>query len=203
MVGNWLVTSDATGIPIDTLKHWKHTDWWKEAEAEIRASRNIKVSGNLSKIVEKAATHLEDRIENGDYLFQRDGTLTRKPLGGRELSEIVSKAIDKQVLLDKLITAPEIREEAVMDRLKSIEEALKRAVNITPRKPETIDVEEIADAGSFAELPASLGGNPNNLSKPWRHPDGDGTERSLTSEPSNHTSSLDRRDGIAVGTRSE
>lgn len=140
MVGNWPVVSDATGIPIDTLKKWKQQDWWKDYEREVRLSRNVKASSSLSKIVERAAVHLEDRLENGDIVFTRDGTALRKPIRGKELSDIMVRSIDKQILLDKMLEVPEVKEEAVMDRLKNIEEALKRAVNITPKQTEIIDV---------------------------------------------------------------
>jgi hypothetical protein len=143
MVGKWPVVSDATGIPIDTLKKWKQADWWEDLEREIRRSSNIEVGGKLKVIINKAASVVEDRLENGDLVYNPStNSFTRKPIGAKIASEIMVKSIDRNILLEKLQEAPVLKEEAILDRLKNIENALIRAS--TKRKiTNVIDVEVV------------------------------------------------------------
>lgn len=128
MVGKWPIVSDATGVPIDTLKKWKQADWWEDLEREIRRSSNIETSGKLKRIVDKAASVVEDRLEHGDLVYNPStNSFTRRPIGAKIASEILVKSIDRNVLLEKLQEVPVLKEEAIMDRLKNIENALIRA----------------------------------------------------------------------------
>jgi hypothetical protein len=143
MVGKWPIVSDATGVPIDTLKKWKQTDWWEDLEREVRRSSNIETSGKLKRIVDKAASVVEDRLENGDLVYNPStNSFTRRPIGAKIASEILVKTIDRNVLLEKLQEVPVLKEEAIMDRLKNIENALIRASS--KRKIiNVIDVEQV------------------------------------------------------------
>lgn len=145
MMGNWVIVSDHTGVPVDTLRHWKQQEWWKEMEAQIRSQKNIEVSGKLRRLVDKAFKEVEDRVENGDWHYNyRTGKVERRPVSAKTAGEILVKALDKQVLIDKLIVeqSKEAKEEAVMDRLKSIEARLLEARAIK-REPKVIDAEVI------------------------------------------------------------
>jgi len=141
MVGKWAIVSDATNIPIDTLKGWKsHSTWWKEYEKEVRASSRLEVSGKLAKIIAKSSDLVLDRLENGDVVLNtRTGEVVRREINAKVASEILHKSIDKQVVLDKIVEAPEIHQEAIMDRLKSIQDTLRK--NIKKAEQPIIDVE--------------------------------------------------------------
>lgn len=133
MVGRWAVVSDATGVPVDTLKKWKQADWWKDYEREIRQASRIEVTGKLQKIIHKATDVVQDRLENGDIFFDsKTGEIKRKPIGAKVASDIMTKTIDKQILLEKIQDAPELQEEAIMDRLKSIQDQLRKNSKKTP-----------------------------------------------------------------------
>lgn len=147
MVGRWAIVSDATGIPVDTLKKWKGQDWWKDYEKEIKAASRLEVSGKLQKIIHKSSDVVLDRLEQGDIYLDQQGNVKRKPIGAKVASEILNRSIDKQVLIDKIQEAPEVQEEAIMDRLKSIQDQLRR----NSKTPKIIDVtpEEIKDGNSI------------------------------------------------------
>jgi len=82
IVGRWAVVSDATGVPVDTLKKWKQQDWWKDYGKEIRAASRIEVTGKLQKIIHKATDTVYDRLENGDIFFDsKQAKLNVSPLG--------------------------------------------------------------------------------------------------------------------------
>lgn len=126
MVGRWAIVSDATGVPIDTLKKWKGQDWWKDYEKEIKAASRLEVSGKLQKIIHKASDVVLDRLQEGDIYLDQQGNIKRKPIGAKVASEILNRSIDKQVLIDKIQEAPEVQQEAIMDRLKSIQDQLRK-----------------------------------------------------------------------------
>lgn len=140
MVGRWAVVSDATGVPVDTLKKWKQADWWKDYEKEIKQASRLEVTGKLHKIIHKATDVVADRLENGDIFFDsKTGEIKRKPVGAKVASDIMNKTIDKQVLLEKIQEAPEVQNEAIMDRLKNIQEQLRK----NSKKPILIEAEVI------------------------------------------------------------
>lgn len=137
-IGNMAIVADTTGIPHDTLRHWKMQPWWKELEQQAREQKRVQVSGRLSKVIEKAAKVVEDRLENGDYRIDRNGDLLRIPVNAKTAGDILSKSIDKQVLLDKIEEVPDTKEEAVLDRLESIARRLQEAARM--KTPQVIDV---------------------------------------------------------------
>lgn len=158
LVGKWPLVSDATGIPIDTLKKWKQSDWWKEYETEIRRSNNIEVSGKLSKVREKATEVVMDRLDNGDFQFNpKTGKFSRRPVNAKVASEIMVKTIDRELILQKLEEKPETKEEAILDRLDAIASKLLQASKA--KKGEVIDVDPIierdVDGPRLVELEAS------------------------------------------------
>jgi transposase-like protein len=139
--GSWVVTAQATGVPVDTLKKWGAARWWKEMEEQVRRSSKLQVSGKLQRVMDKAFVALEDRVENGDFIFnQKTGNLTRVPVSARNLSAVVNTTIDKQALLDKLQKEPVQDSEAISSRLAKIQEEFRRFA-----KAKIIEVEPIYD----------------------------------------------------------
>ena len=96
-------------------------------EDELRRSSHLETSGKLSTIIKKAASVVEDRLENGDLIFNKDtNKFSRRPVGAKIASDILVKSIDRSILLDKIQEKPVFKEEAILDRLKNIEQALIR-----------------------------------------------------------------------------
>lgn len=145
MVGKWPLVAEATSIPIDTLKKWKHATWWKEYEEEIRRSKHIETSGKLAKIREKASDVVMDRLEHGDFQYDpKSGKFTRRPVSAKVAGDILHKTIDKEVLLEKLDEKPQENTQSVMDRLNQIAEKLLQASGKKTKQPEIIDLEPIS-----------------------------------------------------------
>lgn len=149
-IGNMAIVADATGIPHDSLRRWKMAQWWKDIESQVKNQQNIEVSGKLNKIINKAAKVVEDRLENGDYRITKDGDLLRVPVNAKTAGDILTKAIDKQALIQRIMEKPETQEEAVTDRLESIAKRLieaskiKKVTNVIDITPEVIEGEQNA-----------------------------------------------------------
>jgi hypothetical protein len=103
MLGNFALVSRNMGIPEQTIYNWGSTDWWKEMEEDIRKESNAKLSGNIQKIVNKAFKVVEDRLENGDWIYdQKQGQLKRKPVGAHTANQILKDGLDKTFFIEKL-----------------------------------------------------------------------------------------------------
>lgn len=160
MLGKVTLVAASLGIPEETIRNWKRTDWWREAEAEVRSANNVEVSGRLKQIITKSMTVIEDRLDNGDFQYNpKTGNFSRKPVAAKVAGDILSKAIDKQVLLEKIEREPVADQAKIEDRLKTIQEKLlefsrfAKAKEILPIKGDIIDVEEASTSGQES-LPA-------------------------------------------------
>ena len=143
LVCKWPLVAEATGIPIDTLKKWKASKWWKDMEEEVRRSSNIEMSASLKRVREKALKEVEDRLDNGDFhVNPNTGAITRRPVQMRVAAEIAIKSIDREILLQKLEEKPKVQEEEITERLKTIEAFLIKGAK---KKAQIIDVEIIED----------------------------------------------------------
>lgn len=143
MIGKWPAVSAATGIPIDTLRHWKMQPWWRDFENDIRRANNIEVSGKLQKIISKSADIVMDRLDNGEFIFDtKTGEIKRRPVSAKVTADILSKSIDKDILLQKLEIKDEVKEEQILDRLNSIQIFLRQNVR---QKAIVLSNEEIND----------------------------------------------------------
>mgnify|MGYP003342170342 FL=1 len=48
--GTLALTSAVTNVPVETLRAWKRTDWWKKYTEEIQYEDNIQLDSKLEKI---------------------------------------------------------------------------------------------------------------------------------------------------------
>jgi hypothetical protein len=105
MLGSVKLTASVLKIPEITVKTWKASDWWKETVNELKVQDELLLSTKLKKIVDKSLTIVEDRLENGDYVYdQKSGGIRRKPVSLRDTHKVLMDLSDKREhLLDKNI----------------------------------------------------------------------------------------------------
>lgn len=138
-LGNLVLTSSVLKIPEMTLRGWKQKDWWKEVEIELSVQENLQLSTRLKKIIETTITATEDRIQNGDWLYDsKIGELVRKPVNLKDVHRVTMDFIDKREhLLDK--TPASVALEQIDDRLQKLAEKFEQIAR--GNKPsEIIDV---------------------------------------------------------------
>jgi hypothetical protein len=105
-LGNLRQVAAITGVSYPNIKLWKSQDWWKELEAEIKASRRLQTNSKLSKIVDKALQAVEDRIENGDIHYNRKtGELDRVPVSALTATKVANDLMQRQEALEKISAA--------------------------------------------------------------------------------------------------
>jgi hypothetical protein len=101
--GTLAMTSAITTVPVRTLRAWKRSAWWKEAIEELMYEDNIKVSAKLDKVLTRSLAAVEDRLENGEYMYDpRTGKIKRIPPKLRDVYKVTSDLVDKKQALLKM-----------------------------------------------------------------------------------------------------
>lgn len=147
LTGNLSATAAALSIPYITLQSWKYSEWWKNLVEDLKAQENIELNNRLKKIAEKSLDQMVDRLENGDYYFDKEsGELRRKPVNLRDTTLAYNSLHDRrQKLLE--VQSNKQEEKQVMDRLSALAQKFEEIAN--RRQPiQVTDVQfvEVTDA---------------------------------------------------------
>ena len=135
VTGNSRRTAEITKISECTIRAWKQTEWWNEIQANIVKEQDEELDTKLTKLVDKAVEGVNDRLDNGDYVYDaKNEKIVRKPINGKDLAIITAITVDKRQLLRGLPTS---RTEKVSqdERLLKLAEQFKSFVgarDITP-----------------------------------------------------------------------
>lgn len=145
LLGNLALTSRLLGIPEITLRVWKTTEWWKNVVDDIKLQEDMQMSAKLKKIVEASLGAVEDRLTNGDWIYdQKSGQMIRKQVNMKDAHKVAVDLMDKKTVLEKA-AAPLAVEQKDDDRLLKLAEKFADFVN-KKREPvplaERVDVED-------------------------------------------------------------
>jgi transposase-like protein len=165
LTGNLALTGRTLGIHDRTLKLWKTTEWWKELEKELRSQETMILAASLKKQVEKALTVVNDRLDNGNYVYNaKTGEMVRKPVDLKEAHKVVTDFIDRR---HKLITTEEHQvqqndiKKKLADLAKSFEEFATKSSDAKPM----INVTDVIFAKEIEHVD-STSRNSNNAEHP-------------------------------------
>jgi len=146
VLGKITLVSNALGIPEITLRKWKSQEWWSEAEDELKRGEKLELKGKLGNIVNATLIQLEDRVKNGDYIWNGETkTFDRKPITAQVANKITVDLVDRQVLLEKKADTRMESNESLDARLQRIAEELIRfskAKTLLPIEGEVKHIEE-------------------------------------------------------------
>lgn len=145
ILGNLTLTASALGIPHNTVKTWKKSEWWKTIENELMVQEDLQLGDRLKKIVNRSYDVIEDRMENGDFVYdQKTGQMRRKPVAMRDAHKV---GLDLQQRRDELVRRHIEGESISTDKIeKTLNELAKRfedianGVNKQQRPVEVTDV---------------------------------------------------------------
>lgn len=143
LVGNLNMTGRMLNIPEDTLRGWKQDVWWKNQLEEIKLQDKIVLSSKLKRISEAALSVVEDRLTNGDFVYdQKTGTMLRKQVSMKDAHKVSVDLLVRQDLMDKVET-PLSSTETNNETLKKIAEQFAMFVTKKPSAPlvEVVDVD--------------------------------------------------------------
>jgi hypothetical protein len=145
LLGKVSLVVASTGVPEDTVRKWKMAPWWKEAEDEIRRSSKLALSGKLQDVVARTFIALEDRVANGDYIYDSKlQTFVRKPINALAANKIINDMLDKSILLEEKATREVVNQDGIQQRLDKIREELRSfAKGRKPNEEDVIDVSPV------------------------------------------------------------
>ena len=127
VLGKITLVSNTLGIPEITLRKWKSQEWWAEAEDELRRGEKLELKGKLANIVNATLIQLEDRVVNGDYIWNSETKqFDRRPITAQVANKITVDMVDRQVLLEKKADTRLESNESLDARLLRIAEELAR-----------------------------------------------------------------------------
>ncbi len=143
LLGNLALTSRLLSIPEITLRVWKTTEWWKGLVEDVKLQENIQMSGRLKKIVDASLTAVEDRLLNGDWIYdQKTGHMIRKQVGIKDAHKVSTDLMDRQKALEKA-TQPVTQGEQNDEKLLKL--AQKFAAFVTDKIEHKEILEEVED----------------------------------------------------------
>lgn len=120
-LGNLRQVAAVTGVSYGMIKQWRSMPWWKDLEAEIIASRRVTQVNKLSKIVDKSLDVIDDRLENGDFIYNnKSGKVIRKPVNLKDATSAANALMQRAAIIEKLN-----RDEVIADTAVSIHDQLK------------------------------------------------------------------------------
>lgn len=129
LIGNLAEAARMVGVSPELAYEWRRQDWWKEAEHDLRRQSRQELSGKLGQIIKTALKVIEDRLENGDFVYDnKQGKMVRKPINAAVAHAIASQSIDRSALLERLQREDTMLEnqDQMQDRLLKLYEEFKR-----------------------------------------------------------------------------
>lgn len=144
MTGSIRVTCAALKIPEQTLKNWRATEWWKELQTELKTQDDLQLSARMQKIVNRSLDQLEDRLENGEYMFDKyTGEVKRKPINALTALKITTDMMTRRdAVLERTFSGNSITEDKVAKTLENLAESFARIARGQTDKP-TIEVTDV------------------------------------------------------------
>lgn len=140
-LGNLALTASVLKMPEMTLRNWKQKDWWKEIEGELALAEDIQLSSRLKKIIETTLSATEDRIKNGDWIYNnKEGSLMRKPVNLRDVHKVTMDLVEKREHLNGK-TPQNIALEHIDERLQKLAQKFEEIAN--NRIKATIEVTDV------------------------------------------------------------
>jgi hypothetical protein len=144
ILGSLKLTSGALKIPFDTLKLWKASQWWKDLLEELRIQEDLQLSNRLKKIISRSYDVLEDRLENGDFVFdQKTGKMRRKPVSMRDATQVAIHLSEARTeLVDRHLGGQSVTEDKIEKTLANLADQFAKIANQVQQKP-SVEVTEV------------------------------------------------------------
>lgn len=88
------------GLKPATLRQWKsRCAWWDKAEQHAKTLLQTDLDYAYTRMLHRTEKEIFDRVENGDTVLAKDGSMVRKPLGGKDLMYIHGIIHDKRAMI--------------------------------------------------------------------------------------------------------
>jgi hypothetical protein len=156
--GSQAHTAAITGVPEETIRTWRKSEWWAERTKEFKSDNSLVLSNKLTKIMDRALDAVVDRIDNGEFVFDpKTGITTRVPPKLRDVQKVASDMIDKKTLLEKITKDKEETKQTITaDHLVMLAKEFAKFANGGKEPSEAMDLKTVID-GEHEEVFDALG----------------------------------------------
>lgn len=90
-----------------TIRYWGRQDWFAEELKRNDQAETEELKSVYTRIAKKAAIELEDRLETGDDVIDREGKVIQKRVAAKDLAIITGIAADqRRKQMDAPVSAP-------------------------------------------------------------------------------------------------
>ena len=138
--GNLMQAAADCGVPHETAKSWRYSDWWKEKQKAIENEDYDKFDKKLTKAIDKALDSLVDRIENGETIYDpKTGGTIRMPAKLRDLNAAFNTVLDKRQVLRKQPTKI-VEQQTTASQLTELAAQFAQFVNKSSKQEKIKDV---------------------------------------------------------------
>ena len=88
-----------TGVNVKTLTRWRSQEWYARAIVLIQKRLDDQLDGKFTHALNKGMSRLTQRLDVGDPVMSKDGTINYKPVSAKDAAIISSILFDKRSLL--------------------------------------------------------------------------------------------------------
>lgn len=128
VTGSITKTSELTGIPKSTIGTWKANNAkWLELVEQVRNEKQEEIDAGYTRIIHKGIQVVEDRLENGEVTFDKDGNEIKTPVKMRDAAWTMAVTFDKRQILRNMPTS--ISNNSNLDVLAKKLEQLDKQLN--------------------------------------------------------------------------
>lgn len=151
-LGNAALVEATTGVPSGTVRQWKTQPWWKELVDQIQTESDQQLDSKLGDLVQKSLNAVNDRLENGDFMWDnKNSEFVRKPVSLKDSWKVSAEMLDKRWLIrDRPDT--KVDTEAVSDILTKLAKDFAGMARTKVKEK----LEESDDGSSEGEQPEEL-----------------------------------------------
>lgn len=99
-IGNCAEVASMLKMNAATLRKWKTTEWWDMMMRRVRAEGDEELDSKFSKIVNIAVDEINDRLKDGEYVYNpRTGKTVRVKPKMRDVAMVAATHLEKRQLL--------------------------------------------------------------------------------------------------------
>lgn len=99
VTGNVSEVERITGVSRATFKKWQQEEWYLQLIEQLRNENDGKFESVATEILNKLTDAINDRVERGDYVVLKDGSMIRKPVTLRDLIGAMMITFDKRQMV--------------------------------------------------------------------------------------------------------
>jgi hypothetical protein len=127
ITGNSEEAGEIVGIPGRTIRYWMKQSWWEDIIAEARTVKQKELDAIWTSLIHHSAKQLRERLQKGDEVVLKDGTIVSAAVKARDLALIMATAVDKRAVMRGEVTN---RKETVSTekKLQELEDVFKGLV---------------------------------------------------------------------------